>query len=399
MKLLHTYALATGSTIDKPFIFENFFPIPFEKYITFQAQTKYTSKDYSYWQDVLNIIFPVLDKLGIKIIQIGIASEYNYRYCVDLRGKTDFGQLAYVINKSMLHLGSDSLGVHMASAYDIPIVGLYSVSQSEVSGPHFGDKNKQILFDAFLRTRTGKPSYQDKESPKCVDLIKPEEIASAIFKLLNIDVVVPFETVFIGEKYGPRIVRELIPTKAINISNPESPVEIRMDLNFDEKILAQQLSFSKGIVITDKAIDKNLLKQFRQNIVALVYDIKTNDDPSFIQDIKDIGLNIYFITSIPEDELVKKKINYYEIGKINALKIETEDTVSKLKKDMDKLWFRSNKIVLQDDKAYMSNVGRIEGQQCPNDFEFVKAKDCPEFWKELVFMNIVKRIDKVEKIS
>src|SRR5438046_2819188 len=166
MRLVDTYALSAGAKIDKPYVFEQYFPLPFEKYITLQAQTKYDSKDYSYWQDVVNLLYPVLEKHGIKIIQVGGPNERTYQYTVDLRGRTELNQLAYVIKGSKLHMGSDSLCVHLASHYDIPIVGLYSVSQSSISGPQFGTKEKQICFEAYLRTRTGKPFYSDKENPK-----------------------------------------------------------------------------------------------------------------------------------------------------------------------------------------------------------------------------------------
>lgn len=390
MRLLDTYATSVGAKIDKPFIFEQYFPLFYDKYITIQAQTRYESKDYSYWQDVIKLIFPVLEKHGYKIIQVGGPTEYLYSYVVDLRGKTDLNQLAYIIKNSSLHAGSDSLGVHIAANYDVPIVGLYSVSQSAVSGPHFGTKEKQICLDSYLRTRTGKPSYSDKEYPKCVNLIKPEEIADAIFKLLGIEEKSPFETVFMGSRYGARIAREFIPTKAYPIVNPEIPIDIRMDLHFDEKVLEEQLNFCKAVIISDKRIDKNILKKYKHNIATLAYIVTENDEPDFISDIRDIGLNIVLTSYSSEEELKNKKINYYEHGKINVIEPEQKDKWDFIKENINDIYFRSNKVVSQDGKLYGGNVCRIQGDELKNDFEYYKAIDIPEFWKELPYMTLVK---------
>jgi hypothetical protein len=392
MRLLDTYALSTGSTIDKPFIFDSYFPIIFSRYITFQAQTKFDSKDYSYWQDVINIIFPVLNHHNIKILQIGGEKEAAYQYTVDVRGKTDLRQLAYIIKNAMLHVGSDSLGVHMASAYDVPIVGLYSVSQAEVSGPCFGSKDKQILFNAYLRTRNGKPTYAAQEAPKSIDLIKPEEIAVAIFKLLGIEFKAPFETVYMGQKYSSKVVREFVPNIPIQIQHPESPLEIRMDIEFNEQVLVQQLTLCKGIIVTKKRINKNILKQFKPNITALIYEITEDDEPLFINDIKDLGINIILISHLSSDAIRNKKINYYEFGKINQIEPESLDKINPLKEEISNLYFRSNKIVCSNGKFYMGNAARILNEEITNDFNYYKVHDHPEFWKELAFMSIVKKV-------
>jgi hypothetical protein len=88
MRLLDTYAVDCGATIDKPLILEAYFPLPFEKYIIFQSDTPYDSRNYAYWQDVIDFIHPVLEKLNIKIIQTGLQKERAYKKVVDLRGQT-----------------------------------------------------------------------------------------------------------------------------------------------------------------------------------------------------------------------------------------------------------------------------------------------------------------------
>ncbi len=392
MHLVETYSLMSSSKIDKPFILEQYFPLPFEKYITFNSESKFPGKNFDYWQDSINFISPVLESKGIRILQVGGANEAQYSNVIDLRGKTTMSQLAYIIKNAMLHVGPDSFGVHIASTYDVPIVGLYSISPSSVSGPYFGTKSKQILFDAYLRQGNGKASYQPQEHPKSINLIHPEEIANAIFKLLDLNIKVPFETVYVGNKYSSSTIREFIPIKATQIANPEFPIEIRMDLEFNEKVLTEQLSVSKGIILTDKRIDPNLLKQFKSQIVAFVYKITENDDPNIIKEIRNIGFNITLVSSLTQESIDKKKINYYTVGNIEKFFEEKPETIESLKRDIDKLYFKSNKIVLSNDKFYAGNSMRLNNEDLKDEKSLYKAIDCPEFWDELPFKIVYKKI-------
>ena len=392
MHLLNTYATSTGSKIEKPFIYTSFFPVPDEKYITFQAQTKSEAKDYSFWQDVINMIFPVVSKYGIKIIQVGGDKEKPYQYAVDFRGKTNINQLAYVIQHSCLHIGSDSLCVHLASGFDIPLVALYSTSPKTVSGPIFNKSEKQIIFESYLRMGNQKSSFSNQENPKSVNLIRPEEIANAVFKQMGLEFELPLETIYVGEKYGYDKIRDFIPNNVVQLFNPEIPVEIRMDIEFNENILAQQLSIGKGIIITDKPINLNLLKQFKPNIPTLIYEVKENDNPEFIVAVKKIGIPSAVITYLPVEKLESKKIHYYEHGKINVIKNESQEAIDILKKDIDNLYYRSNKIILSNNKFYLSNAARAKDIDVKSDFDYQKVIDAPEFWQELNYMHIVKKV-------
>ena len=62
MHLLETYALNCGAKIDKPYIYEQYYPLGEEKYITIQPYSRYAGKQYVYWAEVINYIFPYLEK-------------------------------------------------------------------------------------------------------------------------------------------------------------------------------------------------------------------------------------------------------------------------------------------------------------------------------------------------
>lgn len=394
MHLLSSYSLASASKIYKPFIYESYIQLPETKYITFQGSTKFSSKDYSYWQTVISLIYPILQKNNIKIVQFGTEKERVYPHCINYVGKTTFGQLAYLIKNSSLHFGSDSLGVHLSSAYDIPLVGLYSIIQAKNAGPYFGDKNKQIIFESFLRSGNKKPSYSPQEQPKSIDLIKPEEIANAILKLLGIDFVFPFETFFIGKQYSnlhDRIL-DIIPSeKVANFGNPEIGAEIRMDINFDEKSLVQQLQFCKGVIITNKPINLEILKAFRQKIHSVAYQIDENDYPKFAESVRKLGIPIVLVSYLPDVQINDKKINYYELGKINKIFEEPLDKIKEIRDNVENLHYMSNKTIIHGDKSYASNSARIHNIPY-SEFEMQKAINSEEFFKELNFFWIVKKI-------
>ena len=116
MHKIETFALNCGAKIGTPYIYTTFFPLPVEKYITFHSDSKYNSKNYSYWQDVINILTPALKQNGIDIIQIGKATDRQFSNCASIKGNTDLSQLAFVIQNSLLHFGVESLPISMASS-------------------------------------------------------------------------------------------------------------------------------------------------------------------------------------------------------------------------------------------------------------------------------------------
>ncbi len=54
---------------------------------------------------------------------------------VDLAGKTNLRELTGILKKAKLFIGNDSGVLHMASALDIPVVGIYGPTDPKYSGP------------------------------------------------------------------------------------------------------------------------------------------------------------------------------------------------------------------------------------------------------------------------
>src|SRR6056297_1503366 len=140
--ILQSFSLNSGFKINKLKPMESFYPVP-EKYITLQTSSGMESKNYDYWLDVLEYIYPVLSKLDYEIIHIGLDCA-EMPYCRNLINKTNFHQTNYVLRNSSLHAGNDSFAVHTCGQHGVPIVALYGPTTPINHGPHFHGAKKLI---------------------------------------------------------------------------------------------------------------------------------------------------------------------------------------------------------------------------------------------------------------
>jgi hypothetical protein len=262
----------------------------------------------------------------------------------------------------------------------------------EVAGPHYGSPDKQVLFKAYERVGNKKPSYSPQEDPKSINTIKPEEIANAIFRLLKIDFVTPFETIFTGKKYTNQPIREVVPNDLATLNNPEIPVEIRADLHYDEKILGPLLAYyQKSVVVTDKPLNLEFLKKFKPHIPMVVFKVKEDSDFGFIKEIIDAGFQLIMVSALTEEQLEPRKIYFYEFGAINKIEQPKPEVIAELRKDIDRLYYQSCKMLAADGALYRSTASRTADIKSDNDFEYQKVIDTPEFWQDLEFYMIVRK--------
>lgn len=394
MHLLTTYALSCGAKIDKPFIYEAFCPLPDAPFVTFHTNTKFGSKNYDYWQDVIDLIHPILQENGIKIAQTGLPNDPLINKSIDYRGKTSPNQLAYLIKSSKLHFGSDSFAVHLSSIYDIPIVALYNIIQPENAGPYFGDKSKQILFKCYERANQ-KPSYAAEENPKTINLINPEEIAAAILQLLKIDYKPQYKTVHIGERYGKIKINDFVPNQIANASDKNVVIDFRMDYLFNENALAAQLQLNKCRIFTDKRINLEILKNFKNSIDSVYYFVHENHDPKFVSDVSNLGIKTVLLSLDSPEKVQEKKINYYELGNINLIPPPNHEVVQKLK-NVKNLYYKSCRSVHSNRKIYPCLAAERLNQERNDGFQPVI--DNPLFWHDMEDFFFVEMLDNTQKV-
>lgn len=393
MHLINAYALHCGAKITKTAPYQTYFPVPVEKYVVFHPHSKVDSKNYLYWQDVLDIIVPILKKHDISVVQIGSGAEQGYQRIYDLRGRLNFSQVNYVVRQAQLYLGVDGYSLQVSSIFGIPNVSLFGPINAEVSKPFFSNENDSIIFKGYERVGNAKPSYSATEQPRSLSLIKPEEIADAVLKLLHVDEKAPFTSVHIGSKYSQQVFRELIPNHQDTIANVDAPIEIRCDLDYNEDILVHHLNYlQRPVIITNRSINLDILRKFKPRIPLVVYKITSNDEPSFVSSMIALGINVLLLSEMSKEEVNTKKIRYYEFGKINSTPISPQETLDALKSELPNLYFRSSKIIMSHGKVYASHASLAQGIELVHDYEYQKVIDVPEFWKDLDFFAIVKKL-------
>ena len=367
MHILEQYALNCGLKIGKPYIYEKYFPLPFEKYITFNPFGKFNSRKYDYWQEVIDLLNPILLKNNIKIVQIGGQNENGYNNCFHLMGQTNFNQTAFIIKNSLLHFGVDSFPIHMASYYDKKIVALYCNMYSSQSKPYWSNPDNIKLIQADLNNK--KPSYLAEENPKTINKIKPEIIANSILDFLNINEKINYESIFIGEKYGNHLI-ESIPSV---ILPPEIFSNTLLNIRFDyiddieEKdyiCTFNNLNIRNCVIITDKPLDIEKFELFKNKITNIFYDITNVDiDFNFINKTKFLGIKIDFVFNkskcLNDNILNDKKLKLIEYPELIL-------TIEKQNKPNDDIKlakiYKSKKILFANNQTFLSKIAYLENK-------------------------------------
>tara|TARA_Y100000310_G_scaffold341514_1_gene440895 strand:+ start:2474 stop:3676 length:1203 start_codon:yes stop_codon:yes gene_type:complete len=398
MHLIESFALNSGLKIGKPYIYESYIPIPInsKKYITFQphGQKEFTCRAYSYWQEVLDILRPHLNKKEIALIQLGLKDERLYKGSLNMIGKTNLNQAAYLIKNSCLHLGIDSYGVHFASGYGKKIVALYVNMLPSNSGPYWS-KKKDVKLISPKRKKNELPSYAVHEDPKTIDRIKPEEIASAVCALLNIDYDYPYKTIYIGEEYSYKRV-EIVPTNYVeNWRDFEvDSMILRMDKFFDEKTCISQLNLSPCSIVTDKPINLEIIKAFKNKIIELVYFVRDTRDIEYIKRLKTTGIKLYLVCDLPEKKFNDIKIEYIDIAPIvHKVSATKEEFLKKAKiESLDDIYFKSSCAVIREQGLYSSYAKGDTSQINYLTATPQKVIDEELFWQDISRMMFFKKI-------
>lgn len=350
MHLIETYAASCGLSISKPYIYEQFFPIPFPKFVLFHAGGGQQPKLYEYYTEVATLLRPYLVKHGYEMIQIGSKDDLQVLGPTDLRGATTKHQSAYLIRQASLLIGNDSCNIHIASGLDTPLVGLYGSTSPKNHGAYFGTRSKQVMIEADRKGN--KPSFSVDENPKTINNIKPEQVVKAALNLLKISDDITRESLFIGPQYNS-VIFEVIMDNVIRPDFfPGAVLNARMDYLFNEDILGKNLSIRSYCVVTNSPINIDILKFYRQNVMLVVYDITKDYSVDFIQNLLAAGIPYRLITSLEGKELDDAKLTFFDFG-IIAKKMKFEQgSLSSPEKLSKTTKYKSNRFLLSDNKVY-----------------------------------------------
>jgi len=396
MHLLESYSLSTGLKIGKPWIYKKFFPLPFdEKYITLQPFSKGPAKNYKYWQDVIDIIFRPLQENGIRIVQLGLPNEPIINGCVDLRGRTSFNQLSYLVGNAEMHVGADSCCTHFASGENKKIVSLYSIMPDKNCGPYWSDRRDVCCINAKRKAKK-KPSYNYLSDDNTINQISPEDISENIFKLLDIFNPYPFKTIYTGNLYQDRRVH-LVPYEFVtNVGElGVDSLIIRMDLEFNEEVLKNQLQISQCSIITDKEIEISLLSENKKNIKEFVYLVSKETNPEYFTKLIEAGCKFQLMTMLDDKDFNEIKLDYLDFGAIQKYPKSSRAEVEKLikHKNLSNIFFKSTTLYIIQGSIYGFPLRSLNNVPLPNldSNTPVTIVDHPKFWENLSHMTLLEK--------
>lgn len=352
--LLEQYALSCGAKIKTPQILETFFPIPFEKYVLIHCGGGMVSKIYEYYSEVVSLIKVPLQKAGYEILQIGGDKDLVANGVFNLCGSTNMHQTAYLIKNASLFIGNDSCNLHIASGYDIPLIGLYGPTTVENHGPYFSSNDKKVLMIGDLKGN--KPSYAAYENPKSINTIKPEQIAKNVLSILGIEDKITFETVFVGDTFNQTCL-DIVPNFVLppNIGHNIVP-KIRMDFLFDERGLAANLQVRRHIIVTDKEINLSLLKNLGKNIERIFIKINKNSSTDFASNVIKLGIPTILFSEEKDQELGNLKLEFFDYGAILEQRPEDNVKLVEGKNINSSTKFKTNRFFMNDSKIYLSKA-------------------------------------------
>ena len=383
MHIVESYATSCGAKISKPFIFEKYFPMAVDNYITLMAVSQPMAKKYDYWQEVVDLLLPKLKSRGISIVQVGNKNDMPLNGCYLTMGQASPNQMAYIISHSKLHTSVDDLSADIASSYGKKNVTLFSNSLPSQSEPYWADNSNYTKIVANLKGE--KPSYAGEENPKTINTIMPSRVVEAVCDQLNIDSTLEYNYEYIGDAY-PFGMMNIVPDSTISQYGIQPPpnISVRMDYHFNEQLLANNLSMMKCNIVTDRPINPNILLQFKSNINQLVYLIGEENEPNFAKFLMNSAIDYLLVSEMPEDHIQKYKRNYMDYGIIVHREKLTREKADKDNKLKDKrLFFKSNKFILSNGKIFHDKASWKRDLPVNTLEKRVGlVLDCPDFWDD-----------------
>jgi hypothetical protein len=374
MHFLETYALNSGLKIDKPFIFEKYYPIEFDDYIVFSF------KNYEYFQDVIDIIKPHLK--GTEIIHLKRQAS-EFADCHEIKG-IDFNQAAYLIGRSKLYFGEPSIYTDLASHYGVNTVTIYSNTFPQNAFPYWKSKDYAISIGG-----NSKPFFGSEQSLGALNSIKPEEIAQKILNALGAEYKTDHETVFIGSLYQRNdIIAEIVPDNNQPVLMDNLNCSVRMDLKFNEEYLYNILKLRPLQIWTKTPIHEKILTEHKDNIQQIFYIITENDNPEFPRLLKNLSIKTKLVTYLSEQELNKKKLNYIDYDPIFDL---NQEKTRLNNSSINNLFYSSCKVLYENDAYYASDYARSIKLEIEDSFEENKFEKNELLLKDLRYFKIVSK--------
>ena len=391
MNFIENLSLSSGLQARRPLLSESFFPVVAERYITIHTEN-HQSKQWDHLQEFIDLIKPILKKENIQIIELGWNKVPLGNIDFSIK-QADPKQAAYIISKSLLHLGVENFLTQLASFYDTPCVSLYSNTSPDVF-PSLWGENFDYQSSSLVADLKGlKPSYMGEENPKTINKIPPEAALCKVLDILGINH--DFDTkevLFMGPSCHAKCL-EVIPNFTPEPSFfPQSVVNVRMDYHFNEGPLQALASNRKISIVTDQPININILRPLSPNIEALFIKINESFDSEYIDSLKSLGKTLAFILD-PALEDADIRTKFFDLKIIPEEKKKKKD-LDNSEKICDTTRYKSSKMVFSNNKQYSSKAAWEQDIPSHDDQPII---DCDSFWEESDYMKLYNIHDKHNK--
>ena len=371
--ILEEYAKNLGVLISKPIISKHYFPVVDDKYITIFSEESMPSKNYKYYDIVLELLRPFLSEKNIKVIQID--TKDNQIKGVDkVVGGLSFRQYAYLISKSIMHIGVDNVYSHYASSENIPIVNLFGNIYPSISNGYWSPDNQKKDIAAPWAV---KPSLSHQDPNNEINLIKPEKIAESILALLGEKIKINFKTQKIGSMFSEEIY-EVVPTSFHPLPDKHNNIIfLRADYGVDADAFLEYCSRYKVAIISDQLIQFSVIDKFKNNInkISLLIDKDYEEIPEkYFEILKRWNISVQILVKDKNDlAFLKNKYFDQDVYFYHSKK-------DKIKGVTKKSLFLSNKKIFKDGKVYASKAHLDIGKNLVDNK--MNVIDTPEYWEE-----------------
>jgi hypothetical protein len=156
----------------------------------------------------------------------------------------------------------------------------------------------------------------------------------------------------------------------------------RLDKEYNQEVLVEQLKVSKVHIITNRPIHPDILNQFKQDILSVTYMLEKENQPNFIQFLKRTGIAYNLISELEGQDFEDLKLDYIDYGVISQMnkpKKEDFDFSS-----TENLKYVSSKNFVSNNKIYPSLAAVKADKPIEKIFDSTPQDviDDPEFWRQ-----------------
>jgi len=272
-----------------------------------------------------------------------------------------------LISKNRLAVGIDNSLSHYASSIDVPIVNLFGNVYSSVSKGYWSRNSINIESPWPI-----KPCLNAQDPHDSINKIKPETIANAILKQLQLNATIPLETKFIGTYYDKQII-EVVPNFFKPIPELQNQlIFLRPDFGFDQNSFLNWCNYLGSYSIFSREnLPLDFCKTFVNKIknVSFIINKNTNLTIDYLRELESLNISITLLVE-NEEELPKLREKFFDF--IVHLYFKADKKLLGDDFNFKNCGFNSSKVILSHGKEYPSKYHLQQNKNfIDNNFDLI----------------------------